>query len=691
MKKYLQSLSIGTVVFSLLFVALLLGVLPFTTNFMVDSKFYLVGFGSIAIFMLYLLQSFKTKKLLLTVSPYTIAGLALAVSTTASVFFTANYPVENLLGIGGAYLASALIILFGDRILSKQSVPTVLKVFIGSAVALSTTIILEYLNVGPAKLLNMLPSITIPDEVIFNASGANIVGLEVTVLALLVYVVARKHLSFSRIAQAIVPLLLLVGIGLQTHSLLPGQPGALVLPNATAGWSIALDSIRSPRQALIGVGPGNYLNAYNLFKPAWMNGTEQWALEFTQARSFPLTILTTMGFLGLATWLLLAAQSLRHMRHSKGLERSLAALVVLILAVTLVVPASVVLLATMSLFIALIVALKGADRETVSIQALTIQAHSSRQSKVNQGTFFVVALVLLAVVIGETYLLGRAYAAQHISYRANQAIQADNAVEAYELQQRAVQLNPYLDSLRRDYATTNLLIAIALSNKADATEAETAQIGQLLQQSIREGRAATALDPADTRNWLVLAQTYENMIGAAADAESFAVQSYTSAIETAPSNPTTRVRLAQVLAGQEQLPQAVSLYNQAINLKPDLPAPHYQLAQIFKSVDQLADARLEYQRLLTLLEPDSEDYAQVNTELEEVEEALAEQAAAASASGSLQGQGGQPSILEQNLETGNAINAGSPDVSLEESPTPETPPTPEVPDAEESENTNPEG
>src|SRR5690606_30807573 len=139
------------------------------------------------------------------------------------------------------------------------------------------------------------------------------------------------------------------------------------------------------------------------------------------------------------------------------------------------------------------------------------------------------AVVLLLGVLLLSYFVGRSYAAQVYMNESNKAAVNDDAVRTYELQQRAIALNPYLDIFRRRYAMTNILIAIAISNRTDATEQDRQQVSELLQQSIREARAATMLDPGDSQNWLTLAQIYEQMIGATDEAVQWAIQSYVSA------------------------------------------------------------------------------------------------------------------------------------------------------------------
>lgn len=698
----------GGLALSLFLGFLLLGVVPLTSNFVSDSKLYGFVGGVLVLFLAYLFQSLRRNELLISLSPFSVVSVALLFSNAASVFFTSNYPVENLLGLGGVYLTGSLFMLFGDRLLTKRGAEFALQSFIGINGFLAVTVLLERAGFGPSRLYNLLPNVTIPADILFNLSGSNLLGLEVMSLAVLLIVLEWRRGTFQQWVLAVLPLLL-VAMGIQLYAILPGKNTSVILPNMAADWSIVLDVIRSPRQALIGVGSGNYINAFNQFKPTWLNGTENWAVEFSQARNLPLNALATTGFVGLGVWVWFMIRTLRVARVSQDAQRTVAYTLLVLFGILFFLPPATVMIAILSVLVPIYVALSGDDRETISIQAFALQHHSPhRETQTNVSNYALTVLVgMLTIATGAgLYFVGRAYAAANVDLQAANAIAEDEAVRTYELQQRVIELNPFLDVYRRNYSSTNLLIAIALSNKADATEQETAQVATLLQQAIREGRAATTLDPNDVRNWMTLGQTYENMIGAAADAEQFAIQTYVNAIETSPANPTIRVRLAQVLESQEQFSQAANLYNQAINLKPDLAAPHYQLARLLLGQEQYLDARTQYQRLLAILDEGTPEHTQITAELEELEAQIEElglnQAAQQGGAGAVPGTppagqvppatGQAPttpatgSILEQQLDNNpNTLNEADldNDVNIDNLNQPE-PPAPENPTDTES-------
>jgi tetratricopeptide (TPR) repeat protein len=255
----------------------------------------------------------------------------------------------------------------------------------------------------------------------------------------------------------------------------------------------------------------------------------------------------------------------------------------------------------------------------------------------------------LVVLVGAGALvfgLSRAYTAYYYMYRSNQALATSNAVQVYENQRLAVLANPYLDTLRRDYALTNLQLAIALSNNADITEQERQQVTQLISQAVREGRAATLLDPGDVDNWLVLAEVYRNLIGAADEAGNWAVNSLVSASQVNPVNPFIRLQLGQ-LALADAPQDAARFFSQAIELKPNLPASHYQLGLALQQLGQLENARVAWQQALQLLPETSDDYLTLSQQLEELEELILQQEISAEAE--TEGENTAPNVTEQNV------------------------------------------
>ncbi|MCB9813498.1 MAG: tetratricopeptide repeat protein [Pseudomonadales bacterium] len=664
--------------------ASILLVIPITDNFIDNTKSYILFFGAILVLFLFVIKTFLEKSIRFTVSPISNALLLFGLAATASTFFTSNYPVESLLGMGGLYIAMTIIAIFAGSLIPKESIS---KFLLGMTIASSLLVILSILQMvgfGPAQLFNQLVNVNLPTSMVFNLAGSPFIALQIigiTLVGILTEIISTKKVN--KLFAVTLPILV-IGAGIFAFNLLPGKENALILPPLNASWSIMLDTIRNPRSALIGAGPSAYSNIYSAFKPIWMNNTNQWASIFSQATNFPLTLLSTMGVLGFGSWVFFVYKFAKLQKRSLTTSKPVIFMVGTSLILQLLMPINTIILTIQAIAIACIIANEKHRLPLLQLQTLRLKVlnkvdfdHKSANS-FNAPLFLTVAIGMVGVTT-LFYLTGRAYAANVVMAQSTKAIAENDLVKAYELQQKAVELNPYLDIFRRRYASTNALIAIALSNKADISDIEKEQVSSLLQQSVREARAATTLDSIESQNWASLAQIYENMIGVSTDAAQWTIQSYTSAIETNPNDPTLRIMLANVFVTQKDYQQALNILTQAVNLKPDLAGSHYNLAVVLEQIDQpdaYREARISYQRALVLLDPSSEEYTIVNQKIEELETMMNEKGISLEPETDQTQENGQapnpessgvqaPSIIEQTLNNGTEVDPeASSDVNL---------------------------
>ncbi len=664
--------------------ALILLIVPITDNFLMISKNYILFFGALFALVLFVLNSMRKQAFEVTLTPYTIPLLLFGLAIAASTFFTNAYPVEGLLGMGGVHLSFVLIALFGSSVLAAKKVPSLLVGFGSIVTALVFFSALELTGFGPATLINQVFNLNLPSSLLFNLSGSSLVGLQLVLIALvgmIAHFVLTKTLAKP---FAIMMPILLIGLALFGWSLLPGRPASPILPSFAASWSVMLDTMHNPRAALIGVGPGSYGNAYLQHKPLWMNGTEAWAAPFVQGANMPLTLLTSMGFLGFLAWSFLAFRIISRVRLSSPDAAPLAWMLGLSIIFQLILPPNAVLIGVQAILLAGFISLEKGRHSVLRIRALDAEVlHKAGvenpRSSLPSSAIIAGSLALI-LVGGLFYLTGRAYAAHYFMGQAERAAGENNAELVYNHQMTAVNLNPYMDYFRRNWASTNIIIAAALSNKTDATEAEAEQSSQLVQQAIREARSAVLLDPNDTQNSIVLAQIYSNLIGSVEEADQWAVQEYLRAISLNPSDPELIIALGGLFTAQENHQQAATLYQQAVQVKGDHPNALYNLASALKQLEQPIQAREVLQALLTVLPQETDDYVTVMQEIEELDEVIA--ALPPAETSQLDGQAGQanqviqtgsdgqaaptqqtgqqaPSLIEQDLQQPSSINTPS--------------------------------
>lgn len=605
-------------------------VLPFFDNFMVSSKILIIFLTTVVLFGLFLFNSFIKSKIEVALSPIVGALALFGVSVAAATFLTTKYPVNNMLGMGGVYLAVVIIGIVGGSILSKKSLQLGVMGLIGAGVLTAALTILQISGFGVSWMINSLFNLQLPNTLLFHPIGSPFVAAQVLVVTLIatltwVVVTRKPHL----------PLLLAIvvmagGLAANVWVILPGKMAQPLLLPYTASWSVALDVLRAPSSALIGIGPENYAAAYSIFKPAWINKTNLWNVQFTQGSNLPFTLLTSTGLIGLVAWVGLLIVTFKRIKtnvHDKEVLTIGVGLLSIFVIQFLFAP-NVVVLTIMAVLLAFLIA--GTRQKHAHFHAFALSI-TDNQFLGERATISSKATGLISLALGGILVLVvlvgiiRGFWASNLLFRSALAMQKNDAVKVYNLQQRATQLNPYNDAYRRQYALTNIQIAAALSNKAGATAEEQQQVAQLIQQAIREARAATLIGADDTKNWQVLGQIYRNLIGLASDANQWATSTYTQAIQTASNDPGLRIELGGIFFAQGQYDQALSLFQQAVALKPDLPNAYYNAANALVQLKQYDQAKAAYQQTLALLPANSDSYVKASQELEAVEKTLEQQ------------------------------------------------------------------
>lgn len=622
--------------------------IPQIDNPLITSKWLLLIGLALLSALTYFAVSLKNGKWSLSLNPLFWPAVALIGFTVISSLLNFRYPVQQLLGMGGAYLAVGLLIIFLPNLLNKDDSQRLILPLNVIASVLSIISIFQVFGLSLSSVLSRLSVFTIPNDLSFSLTGSSLIALTFLSAVLVANLVNKKALKSSLVAQITV-FLTLIGVGLQVWATFFNASTASQILPLSASLTVANNSLALSRTALFGVGPDAYSTAYNQLKPVWINGQDYWQFSFTSAFSQPLTMVVTGGLLGLGAWLALVWQALRLLfkRHLKdGLDSSnpyLAAFVLVLLTWLFLTPASILSLTLIAIALAFLVAdNKDKYKEfSFSAQRLLSVLPESKAHKTRKGIFSLVSVLAMALVLwASIYYVGQVAAARAI-YKTNVNLLNNQAAEAYTELQQAENLNRYSPNIRRSLSALNLEIAVALSNKTDLSAAEQEQVMQLLNQAVNEANAAILLDPYDYQNYLALANIYLQLVEVSDEAVTAAYEALAQAATYNPNEPAIRMQLGQLLFSQEQYAQAGTFFAQAAERKADLAAAHYWQAKSYEALEQYEDARTAYIKALTLLEQDSEDYKQANQEFEamqKVMEELATQAQAEAAQGQAAGQ-----------------------------------------------------
>ena len=567
------------------------------------------------------------KALRLTISPFTLPLIVIALAVLASTFFTAN-KVEAFMGRGTFLPALILIaVIIPFLIHAKKFLEHALYALIASGVVLSLISIFQSLGYGPSKLLNRIFSLTIPDTLAFTPAGsplALIVFLAILILIAIILGMSHKHL-FARISLLVISALMGASLILLLVYSWPGKTTAPVFLPLEHGYVIALESLKSPRTALIGFGPESYVVAYNTTRPARINLTPLWNVRFSNGSNELFQIITTLGVVGLFAWVILTVVSLKTAKipAKQPLGNVIKFTALTLLFLMILVPGTYLyLFLTLIMFLFWSLYLKFYHPDQVK----TINAALGGISLVRSGTAepqernlsllpFLTALPLWVIAGALLTLTSQAYSGEVYFRQALVALAKNQGIETYNLERQAITKNPYVTAYRRAYAATNLALANSIAAKENLTDQDRQNVTQLIQQAIREGKVAASLDQANAANWENLTTIYKSLINVAQNADSWTIAALAQAIRNDPLNPRLRLDLGGVYYSLGQYDQAIRFYQQAAELKPDWANAYYNLAAAHKQKKEPAQAYDYLVVTIRYLDPTSADYAKVQDEL----------------------------------------------------------------------------
>jgi Flp pilus assembly protein TadD len=205
----------------------------------------------------------------------------------------------------------------------------------------------------------------------------------------------------------------------------------------------------------------------------------------------------------------------------------------------------------------------------------------------------------------------------------------NEAVPTYESQIKAIGYNPWAADYRRIYSQTNMAMTQALLSKKEISEDDKGRASTLLQQAVREAKAAAALESTNAVTWNNLASIYRLMAGTVEGAPDWAFQAYNQAIQLDPNNAMLKMDLGGLLFAAGRYEDADRVFEQAVSVKPDYANSWYNWAHTAKKMNKLADAVARLEQSLTLVRADSGDYEKASEELvtwkKELDEAIKKQ------------------------------------------------------------------
>lgn len=451
---------------------------------------------------------------------------------------------------------------------------------------------------GITKLIPFLPDM-IKTE-IFTPTG-NILSSIILIIVLLPIVVKKlfqKVDIYEKILSTLIITVFLISIIGSIYLILPNKNTSIKILNVKTGWSLAVDSLKA--SPLLGTGATNFSYIFNKYRPIEYNADENWQIKYIQNSSLALTILTESGILGFLAFAFFLFKTLNKL----DLDNPIYIAILIFSLGTVLLPLPFM---SLPIFI-IIVACHSEVKNTVVLPSI----------KKNASLFLSLVLV---VGLTTTSILGyKLIYAEYIFAQSIRNVGQNQGVLAYNLINTAVKLNPYSDRYHLFSSAINLALAEALSTKAEINDEDKANISKLVQQSIREGKAAVAVAKYKSSNWESLSDTYRKLVSFAEGADIFAIESLNQAISLDPINPILRIKLGSLYFSQTKYDLAIDTFKLAIVAKPDLPNAHYNLAIAYKENKQLNKSKEEINTTLNLLGKESSDYEKALLVLQDIEE-----------------------------------------------------------------------
>lgn len=488
----------------------------------------------------------------------------------------------------------------------KLNVDQVIKFsLIASSVILSIFTILYY-----SQTLGIIAGDS-PNQIanIFNPTGSpllTICYLSIVLAIFLFNIKARGQLK-EKVLITFASLFLFAGIFITIFALFKNEGVQPKFNPWISSWVIAIDSIKN--YPIFGIGPGNYLTAFNLYKPLSFNLSTVWNLKFVSAHNFFLTAITETGLAGVAVYLILLTTIIKNI---KKFSRSYILSIILALFFLFIFPSNILVLILFFLLLA------------ISQKKKELTNPNSFQNKVNTIPFVILIIILIIISI----FWFKSYKTAYAEYLFNQAniIISKNPSEVpiktvHDYIRGAIENNPSIDKYHIAISRVNLAAATSqISQKAGSlTEEERTRVTGLIQTAIAEGKNAVNLNSQKSDNWDNLGQIYQSIIPIVAGSDQFAIDSYSNAINLEPLNPNSRIKLGGIYYAKGQFDAAIRHFELAVFAKNDFANSHYNLAYALWKKGDIASAYQRMKMVTTLVDADSPDYDLAKKALDELE------------------------------------------------------------------------
>jgi hypothetical protein len=394
-------------------------------------------------------------------------------------------------------------------------------------------------------------------------------------------------------------------------------PNRLQISNTEVGPSLgATMSITKgvlAKNAIFGIGPNRFGEAWAMYKPAVINNTQFWDVYFDSGSGLLTTFSSTTGILGILSWLVFLVMffivGVKSVFSSikNGINWEIMAFFVLSIYLFIssffYFAGSVVFLLALAftgIFIGL--AASGSDRE-ILISFL----NDHRKSFFS--ILILIVLVICSIATSFKYVERFASVSYFGSalYAPTEQMAGDSINKALSLYQNDLYL--------RTYSQVYLIKLNSLINKGNSlSDKDKADLQTDFDQAVSGAQTAVAFNSLNYLNFQLLGSVYET-VGAfgVKDAYSKAVLAYKNASDLNPLNPRLKLAMANVSFVDGKIKEAKDYANTALSLKGDYIDALVILSQIAKNEGNNSEALSYAQNALSLSPNDKNLIQYVNS------------------------------------------------------------------------------
>lgn len=570
-----------------------------SASFVVPKEILLGALGGLAI-IAWVAEAITKKALSFKVGKFDLPVLLIVLAYVLSAIFATPNKMEAFLFPGTVtFIIASAVLYFLINQFDAKTKDGVKFTMVISGVLLS--LVGLFAQVGVLAKIPQLPAYI--KDVNFNPMGGVLPALIYLGVAFILSgeLIIKQKDAVYKLFVGVCAAVMLLGITVLFKNVLPGQSQNVRVPDFNTSWQIGLETIK--QAPLLGVGPANYLTAFNRFRPITYNSSDLWQVRFTTATDFYLTVLTELGFAGViafGAFLWLVYKTVRKEFNIKYIP------LIVLLVLFAVLPASQIL---MVLLFVLLATVSGSENKTVNVLG---------EASAKPAVFLVTLPVIAA--LGLLYFVGFGWVrAEKTFAKSLDALTANDAQGTYTQMSSAITQNQNVDRYHASLAQVDMAFASSLASKKDITDTDKSTVTQLVQQAINEGKATVTLNPGRSGNWELLAQIYRSIMPFANGADQYAIQTYLQAVALDPTSPDLRISLGGVYYALGRYDDAIDSFKLAVLAKSDYANAHYNLSVAYSAKKDYDNAIAEMKNVLSLVAKDSQDATLAQNVLNDLE------------------------------------------------------------------------